>query len=172
MQVHLQSPRVKHENLLLLQNRFEALEQISDNVSDFTSPDARKTGAKTVQTKVAPINGKTQVQKVPKKSPDQSNVIELCQGSGGGVCNDIKTSNSHLTYQSHDKSQARLNNDSTVPTDIVLTNLKEIDNIPVECDTSDLDTSVQTQYATVGNLSREEVVPIDIWADKNSSKDY
>ena len=80
-----------------------------------------------------------------------------------------------LTYQSRDKSQARLNNDNTVITEILLINLKEIHNIPVECETSDHDTSVQTQDATVGDFSREEVVevvPLYIWANKTSSKDY
>ena len=47
VQVHLQSPQIKpskHDNLLLLQNRSELLEQFPDNVSHFTSPDARETG--------------------------------------------------------------------------------------------------------------------------------
>ena len=99
-------------------------------------------------------------------------MIHSCQGNGGGVCTDIKPSNCHLIYQSHDKSsQAMLDNDSTVPTEVVFTNLEK-NNIPVECDTSDLDTALQTQYATVGDCNREEVIPLYIWADRNSSKDY
>ena len=107
-----------------------------------------------------------------KKSPYQSNVTESCQGNGEGVSNDSKPSNFHLTHQSCDKLQSSLNNDNTISTEIVLTNLKEIDDIPVKCDTSDLDTSVQNQDATVGDFSREEVVPLYIWVNNNSSKDY
>ena len=54
-------------DLLPLQNRFEVLKKIPDNVSDFASSDARETGARTAQTKVAPINGKIQFRKVLKK---------------------------------------------------------------------------------------------------------
>ena len=132
---------------------------IHDNVSDFTSSDARETGAKTAPTMVAPTNEKIHVRKVPQKSPYQSIVIESCQGNGEGV-NDSKPSNFHLAYQSRDKSLPSSNNENTVSTDIGVTNLNEIDNIPVKCHTSDLDTSVQTQDATVGDFNKEEVVPL------------
>ena len=68
--VHSQSSQTKipkHVDLLPLQNRFEKLTKIPDTVPDFTSLDARETGASTVQTGVALTNGKTQVRKVPKK---------------------------------------------------------------------------------------------------------
>ena len=63
-------------------------------------------------------------------------------------------------------------NETTVMNDQVI--LKDLDltqHIPVECDMSDSDTSVQTQFTNIPNFSREEVVPLYIWADRNSSKD-
>ena len=140
-------------DLLPLQNRFEVLEKIPDNVPDFTSSDASETGARTAQTKVALINGKTQVRKVPKKSPYQSTVIELSQGNSGGVCND--------SHQYYDNSQKMPGNVTTVISkQVVPKNLDITQHIPVECDTSDLDTSVQTQCTTVENFSKEEAVPL------------
>ena len=44
--------------------------------------------------------------------------------------------------------------------------------MPVECDTSYLNSSVQTQHSAVDGFTREEVVPLYIWNNKNSSKDY
>ena len=52
LHVYLQSPQIqpsKHDNLLPLQNIFEVSEPIPDNFSDFISPDARETGARTAQ---------------------------------------------------------------------------------------------------------------------------
>ena len=75
VQVHEQSSQLKipkQVELLPLQNKFEILAQIPDNVPDFTSPDARETRARTALT-----NGKTQVRKVPNQSLYQNTVTEL-----------------------------------------------------------------------------------------------
>ena len=100
-----------------------------------------------------------------------TNVTESCQGKNEGIL-DSKLLNLHFIHQSCDKAQPSLNNDNTVPTEIVYTNLKVTDNKPFEYDTSDLDKSLQMQEVTVGDFSREEVIPLYIWANKNSSKDY
>ena len=86
--------------------------------------------------------------------------------NSGGVCNDINPSNSHLSHQYHDNSQKMPSNGTTVSSkQVIAKNLDITQHNPVECDTSDLDTSVQTQYTTVGNFSREEVVPLYVWTE-------
>ena len=65
----------KHDTLLTLQNRFEVLQQISDNIMHSDSFDAREAGANIPQTKVAHTSQKTRVQEIHKK---QANDIHIC----------------------------------------------------------------------------------------------
>ena len=132
-----------------------------------------KLGARTAQTGIALINGKTQVRKVPKKSPHRKTVIELSQGNSGGACNDINLSNSHLFHQYRDNLQKMQSNVATVfSKQVVSTDADIKQHTPVECDISVLDTSMQTECTNVNTFTREEVIPLCIWADRNSSKDY
>ena len=139
----------------------------------FTSFDARETGTRTAQTRVAPTNGKTPVLKVPKKSLYQNTVTELSQGKTMGVCNDINSVNSYPTHQHHDNSQKMPSNVTTAHSkQVVPQDLVTVQHTPVECAISAPNASVQSQCTTVENFSREEVVPLYIWVNRNSSKDY
>ena len=62
--------------------------------------------------------------------------------------------------------------DSTVPNALVLEHLDETQNMPVECDILDLNVSMQTQYPTADEFCWKEEVPLYIWNNRNSSKDY
>ena len=70
------------------------------------------------------------------------------------------------------KSQAMFDTDSAVPNALVLEHLDEIQNLPVEGDTVDLKVSDQTHCPMADEFTREEVVPLYIWNNRNSSKDY
>ena len=60
----------------------------------------------------------------------------------------------------------------TAPNAPVLKHPHHIQDLPVECENSDLNFSVQTQYSSVDGFTREEVVPLYISNNKNFSKDY
>ena len=63
-----------------------------------------------------------------------------------------------------------LNTDTTSPNSPVINHLHHIHDLPVECDTLDLSPAVQTQCSTIDGFTREEVVRMYIWNNKNASK--
>ena len=61
---------------------------------------------------------------------------------------------------------------TTAHSEQVVQDLVTVPYIPVKCGILDLNASIQSQHLTVENFSWEEMVPLCIWANRNSSKDY
>ena len=160
----MSKPKPHDDNFISLANRFEVLQQLPENGTHFYSSDAR--GVKT-QTKLALINGRTQVQISKKNTVKRSDTEKI-----DIVGSYINTSNSYPDHQTRDKSQAMLYTNITAPNSPVLEHLHHIHDLPVECDNLDLSPAVQTQCPPVDGFTREEVVPLYIWNNKNASKDY
>ena len=70
------------------------------------------------------------------------------------------------------KDKCMLNTNTTSPNSPVVNHHHHIHDLPVECDNLDLSPAVQTQCSTVDGFTREEVVPLYIWNNKNAFKDY
>ena len=103
-----------------------------------------------------------------------------------GACNDKNLFNSNSTHQYHDNSQKVQSNVATphgekvVPQELVTVhdkqvapqNLVTVPKTPIQGDLSDPNAVLQSHDTTVDNFTREEVVPLYIWANRNSSNDY
>ena len=90
--------------------------------------------------------------------------------NGGRVYSHIKPSNAHLDYQSYDKSQAMLYAETNGPNAPVLKHFPQIQNMPVECDNSDVNASLQTEHSTADGFTMEYGVPLYIWNNRNFLK--
>ena len=55
---------------------------------------------------------------------------------------------------------------------VVPQNLVTVPQTPIQGDISDLNAVFQSHDINVDNFSREEVVPLYLWANSNFSKDY
>ena len=147
---------------LPLQNRFQVLANSLHNDYGLTSLGALMNNAGTAQTGVAPRNGKTQVQSLPRKSPNHKAIYKMSQEKARDTCNDTSSLMATSTHQQNDISQEQSNNASTLHSRQVVQDLVTVPNIPVDCNISDLNAFGQLQDTVVDNFSWEQTVPLYI----------
>ena len=85
---------------------------------------------------------------------------------------DINPLRTSPTYQQNEISQKLSPNIRSTHNRQVVDDMIIVLYMPVEWDISDLNASVQLQDTDENTFSREQTVPLYIWADRNTSKDY
>ena len=156
---NLSSTSSKHDSLLTLQNRFEDLQDTTDNSENCDLLNAREGGATTAQITTAHTNPKTWVTKSPKLLKNQANDLQLHENFVTNVPTDDQCDSTHTT-QCNVHSRRDLEENMITP------------HVTVENYTPDAVSSVQTQFPSVDHCVKEEVVPLYIWDNKHNCKDY
>ena len=95
----------------------------------------------------------------------------MSQEKARDACNDLSPLIATFTHQHNDISQKLPSNISTIHTRQVVDDLVTLPHIPLHCDISDLNASVQLQDTVIDNFSREQTAPLYIWNYRNT-KDY
>ena len=147
------------------------MQQLSDNGAHCDSYDAKGEGTQTARTKLAPTNVSTRVRvhkKLPYKTTEKSSDTKYTDR----VCDYTNTSKPCPDHQSHEKSQTMPNINTITLNSPAVNHLYHFHDLPVECDKLNSSLTVQTQASILDDFTKEEIVPLYIWNNKNASKDY